>query len=90
VPFFRHGLAANTAGWDDPKPVGGEHRKANLARGREREDSLGNLVLLGLFVACVGVGIWLVNALLDARKADECMGQRRRDCSPISVPNLKR
>jgi hypothetical protein len=35
-----------------------------------------NVVLLILFVAVVGTGIWLINALLDARKADECMTQR--------------
>jgi hypothetical protein len=48
--------------------------------------SMGNVVLLLSFLAIVGIGIWLVNALLDARKADECMTQRRRDCSPITMP----
>ena len=46
----------------------------------------GNIVLLLGFLAVVGIGVWLVNALLDARKADECMTQRRRDCTPITTP----
>ena len=50
------------------------------------EGNLSNLVLLGVFVAVIGIGVWLVNALLDARKADECMTQRARNCSPIATP----
>jgi hypothetical protein len=45
-----------------------------------------NAVLLILFLAVVGIGIWLVSALLDARKADECMTQRLRNCTPIETP----
>jgi hypothetical protein len=52
----------------------------------EEDGTNSNVVLLILFVAVVGTGIWLVNALLDARKADECMTQRRRDCTPITAP----
>lgn len=45
-----------------------------------------NLVLLVLFVIVVGIGIWLVNALVDARRADECIAQRRTNCNPIEAP----
>ena len=39
-----------------------------------------NIALAIFFVAIVGIGIWLVNALVDARKADECISQGRRNC----------
>ena len=29
--------------------------------------------------------VWLVNALVDARKADDCIAQGRRNCNPIDV-----
>jgi hypothetical protein len=45
-----------------------------------------NLVLLGIFVVIVGIGVWLVNALIDARHADECITQRRTNCTPIEAP----
>ena len=32
-----------------------------------------NLVLLVFVVVIVGIGVWLVNALIDARNADECL-----------------
>jgi hypothetical protein len=43
-----------------------------------------NLILLAIVIVIVGGGLWLSNAMLDARRADECMG--RRNCNPISVP----
>jgi len=46
----------------------------------------GNLVLLVLFVVIVGISLWLVNALVDARHADECLTARLRNCSPIEAP----
>ena len=45
-----------------------------------------NLVLLGAAVIVVVGGVWLVNALIDARKSEECMESGRRNCNPISVP----
>jgi hypothetical protein len=45
-----------------------------------------NLLLLVFFVIIVGIGIWLVNAMLDARHADECLTAGRRNCNPIEVP----
>ena len=38
------------------------------------------------FVVLVGGGIWLANAMVDARKADECISSGRRNCIPIEVP----
>jgi len=43
------------------------------------------ILLVGAFVLIAG-GIWLVNAMLDARRADECMSSGRRNCNPITVP----
>jgi hypothetical protein len=49
------------------------------------DNTAANVVLLLLFAVVVGTGIWLVSALLDARKADDCMTQGRRDCVPVAV-----
>jgi len=46
----------------------------------ESERRRNNIALAIFFVAIVGIGIWLVNALVDARKADECISQGRRNC----------
>jgi hypothetical protein len=51
----------------------------------ERERASTNLVLLLFFVAIVGIGIWLANAMLDARRADDCITQGRRNCNPIEA-----
>jgi hypothetical protein len=45
-----------------------------------------NIVLLIGAVILIGGGIWLVNALLDAREAQICMETGRRNCNPIDVP----
>jgi len=45
-----------------------------------------NIILLVGAVVLIGGGVWLVNAMLDARRADECMSSGRRNCEPISVP----
>ena len=45
-----------------------------------------NLVLLVFFVIIVGIGVWLVNALIDARHADECLTAGQRNCNPIETP----
>jgi hypothetical protein len=53
---------------------------------RDAERRSGNLVLLVLFVIIVGIGLWLVNAMVDARRIDDCISQNLRNCSPIDVP----
>jgi hypothetical protein len=45
-----------------------------------------NIFLAIAGVVIVGIGIWLGNALVAARKADECMSSGRRNCNPIEVP----
>ena len=45
-----------------------------------------NIILLVGAVILIGGGLWLVNALIDARKAEECLESGRRNCNPISAP----
>jgi hypothetical protein len=45
-----------------------------------------NIILLVGAAVLIGGGIWLVNAMLDARRADECMSSGRRNCNPIAAP----
>jgi hypothetical protein len=49
-----------------------------------------NIALIVGFVVLVGGGIWLANAMIEARKADECMSSGRRNCNPIDVPVRER
>ena len=52
----------------------------------ERDRRAANIFLLIAAVIFIGAGVWLVDALIAARKADECMSAGRRNCSPIDVP----
>ena len=52
----------------------------------DRDRTVTNIVLLVFFVAVVGISVWLANAMLDARRADECITQGRRNCTPIEAP----
>jgi hypothetical protein len=52
----------------------------------ESERRAANIFLLVAAILVVGGGIWLVNALVDARKSEECFESGRRNCNPISVP----
>jgi hypothetical protein len=52
----------------------------------ESERRRNNIVLLVFFAVIVGIGVWLVNALVDARRIDDCIAQRRPNCMPIEAP----
>jgi hypothetical protein len=52
----------------------------------ESERRSANLILLAIVAAVVGTAVWLGNAMLDARRADDCMSSGRRNCGPISEP----
>jgi hypothetical protein len=52
----------------------------------ESERRTTNIILLVAAVLVVGGGIWLVNALVDARKSQLCFESGRRNCTPIKVP----
>jgi hypothetical protein len=46
-----------------------------------------NLVLIAFFLVVIGVGYWLVDAMVEQRKADDCAAQGRRNCgAPVIVP----
>jgi hypothetical protein len=45
-----------------------------------------NALVVGFVVLIVAAGLWLGNALMEARRADECMSSGRRDCSPVPAP----
>ena len=46
-----------------------------------------NIFLLVAGVLVVGGGIWLANALVDARKSALCFESERRDCNTVIVPD---
>ena len=52
----------------------------------ERDRRSANIFLLVAAVAFIGVGIWIGEGLLRAKRADDCMSSGRRNCSPIEVP----
>jgi hypothetical protein len=52
----------------------------------ERERRNANIFLLVAAVIFIGIGVWLANAMITARKADECLSSGRRNCAPIDVP----
>ena len=54
-------------------------------KAEDRERTVTNIVLLLILAALVGIGVWLSNAMLDARRADECISAGRRNCNPIDV-----
>ena len=51
-----------------------------------RDRRTANIFLLTAGVVLVVIGVWLGNALVAARKADECISSGRRNCNPIEVP----
>jgi hypothetical protein len=51
-----------------------------------RERRTTNIFLLVAAAVIVGVGVWLANAMIDARRADDCISAGRRNCTPIAVP----
>jgi hypothetical protein len=59
--------------------------RAEARRQEDRERTVTNIVLLVIFAVLVGIGVWLSNAMIDARRADECISSGRRNCNPIEV-----
>jgi hypothetical protein len=66
---------------DEPKAAPPQHRAES-----ERERRIANIVLLVLVALVVGAGIWLVNALVEHRRIDECLARGGRNCMPLEVP----
>jgi hypothetical protein len=55
----------------------------------ERDRRAANIFLLVAAIIVVGGGLWLVNAMIDAKKSEECFESGRRNCNPISVPDRR-
>ena len=51
-----------------------------------RDRRAANIFLLAAGVVLVAIGVWLANALVDARRADDCLASGRRNCNPIEAP----
>ena len=51
----------------------------------ERDRRATNIFLLVAAALFIGAGVWLVDALLAARKADECISSGRRNCATQPV-----
>jgi hypothetical protein len=56
----------------------------------ERERRRTNIILLVIVAALIGVGVWIVNVMIDTRKIQDCVAQGRRNCAPIDVPSRDR
>ncbi|WP_050420286.1 hypothetical protein [Bradyrhizobium tropiciagri] len=52
----------------------------------EGNRSIENAVMFGFFVVLVAAGIWLLGAMADIRKVQDCAAQGRRNCASVEVP----
>jgi len=52
----------------------------------ERDRRAANIFLLVAAAVLIGVGVWLADAMIAAKKADNCLSSGRRNCNPIDVP----
>jgi hypothetical protein len=66
-------------------PAAGNDADAPETPGERR---LVSLLIVGIIVLIFGAAFWLGDALIDARRADECIASGRRNCAPITVPAL--
>jgi hypothetical protein len=62
----------------EPKPPDGE--------GEASDRKAANIFLAVAAIILIGAGVWLVDAMIAARKADECIAAGRRNCTPVDVP----
>lgn len=72
------GAASNSSG-QPPR-----RRPPDLPPETENERRLINILIIGFVLFVVGAGLWLGDALLEARRMDECMAAGRRNCAPIT------
>jgi len=52
----------------------------------ERDRRAANIFLLVAAVVLIGIGIWIADAMVKAKRADDCLSSGRRNCAPIDVP----
>jgi cytoskeletal protein RodZ len=68
----------------------GHESKSQDSDSEERDRRAANIFLLVVAVVLIGAGIWLVDAMIAAKKADECISAGRRNCTPIDLPVRER
>ena len=51
-----------------------------------RDRRVANIFLLVVAAVLVGVGVWIADGMIEARRADECLSAGRRNCNPIEAP----
>jgi hypothetical protein len=68
---------------DDDKSLAGEPET-------ERERMTTNIVIAVFFILVVGAGIWLVDAMVNVRKGEDCVLSGRKSCADITVPARER
>lgn len=56
----------------------------------EGSRSVENAVMFGFFVVLVAAAIWLLGAMADIRKVQDCAAQGRRNCATVEVPERAR
>jgi hypothetical protein len=54
----------------------------------ERERRLTNILIVGFVLFVIAAGFWLGNAMLEARRADECLSSGRRNCTTAAPPTI--
>ena len=64
----------------------GQELKSHKNENEERDRRAANIFLLVAAAVLIGVGVWLADAMITAKKADDCLSSGRRNCSPIDVP----
>jgi hypothetical protein len=70
----------------DTKPAGAAVGTDADAPETPGERRMVNLLIVGIVVLIFAAAFWLGDALLDARRADECIASGRRNCGPVTVP----
>ena len=55
-----------------------------------RDRRAANIFLLAAGALLVAIGIWLADAMIAARRADDCLSAGRRNCNPIEAPPISR
>jgi hypothetical protein len=70
---------------DSQIPTDGRSERDDPEVETEAERRRNNIYLALFAVVVVGIGVWLVNALVDARKADECISSGQRRCKVMDV-----
>jgi hypothetical protein len=69
-----------------PLPRASRPSRSGDAPETQSERRLTNVLILGFILFVIGAGLWLSDALLEARRIDECVSSGRRNCAPIAAP----